>query len=172
VGDAAPPWEMLPGVDGKTYSLSDFRNAKAVVVIFACNHCPVVQACEDRIKQLAADFKDRGVAVAAISVSRFAQDSFEKMQARAQERGYNFPYLHDPSQNSGRRYGATATPQVFVLNGARKIVYMGAFDDSWEDAADVKEPFTRLAVEAVLAGKSPEITETRPVGCTIEYAPQ
>jgi peroxiredoxin len=170
VGDAAPVWEKLPGVDGKTHSLSDLKSAKAVVVIFSCNHCPVAQACEGRFKQLATDYKDRGVAVVAISVSRFAQDDFAKMQARAKEQGFNFPYLQDLSQDIGRKYGATNTPQVFVLNAERKIIYMGAFDDDWEDASAVKEPYTRLAVEAVLAGKAPDVTETRQVGCTIEYA--
>jgi peroxiredoxin len=139
-------------------------------VIFTCNHCPVAQACEDRFKQLTGDFKSRDVAVVAISVSRFAADDFPKMQARAKEREFNFPYLQDPSQEIGRKYGATNTPQVFVLNRERKIVYMGAFDDNWEFADEVQEPHARRAVEAVLAGKTPDVTETRPVGCSIEYA--
>ncbi len=172
VGDAAPAWEKLPGVDGKTYSLADFKDAHAVVIIFTCNHCPVAQACEDRFKQLASDFKDRKVAVVAISVSRFPQDDFEKMKQHAKDRGFNFPYVQDRSQEIGRKYGATNTPQVFVLNAERKIAYMGAFDDNWEDAGEVKEPYTRLAVEAVLAGKTAEVRETRQLGCTIEYAAQ
>jgi peroxiredoxin len=170
IGDAAPAWEKLPGVDGKEHSLSDLASAKAVVVIFTCNHCPVAQACEERIKKLTSDFKDQGVAVVAISVSRFPADDFPKMQARAKEQGFNFAYLHDASQEIGRKYGATNTPHVFVLNSERKIAYMGAFDDDWQDAENVKEPYTRWAVEAVLAGKTPEIAETRQQGCTIEYA--
>jgi peroxiredoxin len=170
IGDAAPAWEKLPGVDGKQHSLSDLSSSKAVVVIFTCNHCPVAQACEERIKQLTSDFKDKGVAVVAISVSRFPADDLPKMQARAKEQGYNFAYLQDASQEIGRKYGATNTPHVFVLNAERKIAYMGAFDDDWQDAESVKEPYTRWAVEAVLAGKTPEIAETRQQGCTIEYA--
>jgi len=170
VGDAAPAWEGLPGVDGKTNALADLKDAKAVVVIFSCNHCPVAQAYEERIQQLTKDFKDRGVKLVAISVSRFPQDDFAKMHAHAKERSFNFPYLQDLSQETGRRYGATNTPQVFVLNAEKKIVYMGAFDDAWDAPDEVKEPYTRLAVEAVLAGKTPEVQETRQVGCTIEYA--
>jgi peroxiredoxin len=170
VGDAAPAWEKLPGVDGKSHSLSDLKSAKAVVVIFTCNHCPVAQACEERFKKLTTDFKDRGVAVVAISVSQYDPDDLPHMQERAKEQGFNFAYLQDASQEIGRKYGASSTPHVFVLNGERKIAYMGALDDNWEDAAEVKEPYTRRAVEAVLAGKMPEVTETRQQGCTIEYA--
>ena len=169
IGDAAPAWEKLPGVDGKEHSLSDLKAAKAVVVIFTCNHCPVAQACEERIKQLAADFKGR-VAVVAISVSQYEPDDLPHMKERAKAEGFNFAYLRDGSQEIGRKFGASNTPHVFVLNGERKIAYMGAFDDAWEDAEAVKEPYTRRAVEAVLAGKTPEVTESRQQGCTIEYA--
>lgn len=170
IGDAAPHWENLPGVDGQTHALSDLKASKAVVVIFTCNHCPVAQAYEERFKQLTAAYRERGVAVVAISVSRFPADDFPHMQARAKEQGYNFAYLYDRSQEIGRRYGATNTPHVFVLNADRKIAYMGAFDDSWDDVDAVREPYVRLALDAVLAGKTPEITETRPIGCSIEYA--
>jgi peroxiredoxin len=170
VGDMAPTWEKLPGVDGKSHSLSDLAAAKAVVVIFTCNHCPVAQAYEERFKRLTADYRDRGVAVVAISVSRFPADDFPHMQQRAAEQGFNFAYLHDATQDIGRKFGATNTPQVFVLNAERKIAYMGAFDDSWDDADAVREPYVRWALEAVLSNKLPDITETRQIGCTIEYA--
>lgn len=172
IGDAAPSWENLPGVDGKSHALSELQASKAVVVIFTCNHCPVAQAYEERFKQLTAAYRDRGVAVVAISVSRFPADDLPHMQARANEQGYNFAYLHDRSQEIGRQYGATNTPHVFVLNADRKIAYMGAFDDSWDDVDAVREPYVRLALDAVLAGRTPEITETRPIGCSIEYAPK
>src|SRR5205823_4166231 len=114
------------------------------------------------------DYAAKGVAVVAISVSREPTDSLEKMKTRARERGFNFVYLQDPTQDIGRRYGATRTPQVFVLDGERKIAYMGAVDDD-NDARAAKKHFVRDTLDAVLAGKKPETTETRPRGCEIEW---
>jgi peroxiredoxin len=149
--------------------LADLKDAKAVVVIFTCNHCPVATGYQDRFVRLAKDYEGKGVAVVAISVSRDPGDSLEKMKARAREKGYNFPYLQAPSQAIGRRYGATRTPQLFVLDAERKIAYMGAMDDDNDDDA-AKKHYVRDALDAVLAGKKPEVTETRPRGCEIEWA--
>src|SRR5262245_9934037 len=115
VGDQAPAWADLAGVDDRKHSLADFKEAKAVVVIFTCNHCPVATAYQARFARLARDYQGRGVAIVAISVSRQADDSLEKMKARAKEQGYRFPYLQDLTQDTGRRYGTTRTPQLFVL---------------------------------------------------------
>jgi len=169
VGDAAPAWEGLRGVDGQLYSLAAWKDVPAVVVVFFANRCPVAEAYEQRLLQLTADFRDRGVRVIAVSVSHHASDRFEKMQQRAHERRWTVPYVQDLTQDIARKYGATTTSQVFLLNAERKIAYMGAIDDQWKDAAKVETPYLRDALTAVLAGKPVDIAETRPLGCEIEY---
>lgn len=167
-GDAAPVWRELAGVDGKVHSLADLKDAKAVVVTFTCNHCPIAQAYEARFVEFVKTYDAKGVKFVALSCSRLPQDGFAKMKERALDRKYNFPYLHDATQQTAKDYGATVTPHVFVLDGERKIAYMGAFDDSFE-VGKVETHYVRDAVEAVLAGKKPEIRETRQFGCGIEY---
>ncbi len=169
VGEVAPAWDGLRGVDGKLYSLKSFADAPAIVVVFYSNHCPVVEAYEARLKQLAAEFRPRGVEFVAVSVSHHAADGFEKMQQRAHERALKFPYLQDLTQDIARRYGVTTTSQVFLLNKDRKLAYMGAVDDQWKDAMKVETHYLRDALTAVLAAKPVEIGETRPVGCEIDY---
>jgi peroxiredoxin len=168
VGAAAPVWKDLGGVDGKRHSLSDIK-AKFIVFVFIANHCPVAAANEARFKQLAADYREKDVELIAISVSRFPSDRLEKMKERAEDAKFNFLYLHDPTQATGHQYGATATPQVFVLNADRQVSYMGAWDDSGRDASKVQRHYTREALDALLQGQPIEIRETRPVGCEIEY---
>ena len=157
------------GVEDKRHSLADCKS-KLVVLVFIANHCPVSAAYEERLKQLAVDYRERDVELVAISVSQLDSDRLDKMKERGKDSKFSFPYLQDASQAIGRRYGATMTPQVFVLNAERRIAYMGAFDDQWKDAAKVETHYTRAAIDALLAGKPPEIRETRPVGCAIEYA--
>lgn len=168
VGDAAPAWEDLEGVDGKTHSLSDIDNAKAIVVIFTCNHCPVAQAYEDRIIELTADYKDKEVEVVAINVNNMEDDKLPAMKKRAEEKGFEFAYLYDPSQEIGRAFGATVTPHAFVLDGEGKLVYAGAIDDNM-DLAEVQHRYLRDALDAVLAGSKPEVDSMKPVGCGIRY---
>ena len=168
LGQPAPDWKDLPSTDGRQRRLSDYANAKAVVLVFTCNHCPVAQAYENRLIELTSHFKDKGVAVVAISCSLERQDRMEKMKQRAKERGYNFDYLKDESQQVGRDYGATVTPHVFVLDQSRKIAYMGAIDDS-RNPEDVTEHYLRDAIAAVLAGQQPEVRETLQFGCAVVY---
>jgi peroxiredoxin/copper chaperone CopZ len=168
VGDEAPAWKGLIGIDGERHSLREYRDAKAVVVAFISNHCPVATAYEQRLVQFTSDYRDKGVRVVAINVSNLASDRLEPMKARAAKSGFNFPYLYDPSQQIGRQFGALATPQVFVLDGQRRITYMGAIDDN-QNPARVTKAYLSDAVEAVLAGREPEVTETRQFGCAIEY---
>lgn len=168
IGQAAPEWKDLPGVDGRRHALADLREARAVVVVFTCNHCPVAKAYEDRLIALAKQWKERRVEVVAISVSRVEADSLDAMRKRSQERGFPFASLQDLSQRTGQAYGALCTPHVFVLDARRRIAYMGAIDDSLH-ADRVKERYLTAALEAVLAGREPEITETKPVGCPIDY---
>jgi peroxiredoxin len=168
IGDPAPAWKNLPGVDGKNHSLADLANKRLVVVVFTCNSCPIACDYEDRIiafaKAHAAD-----VALVAINVNRVPEDSLEKMQERAKEKSFTFPYLYDASQQIAKDYGATFTPEFFVLSPERKIVYMGGMDDS-SDPAAIKHQYLEPAIQAALAGQTPEVTETVARGCRVRYA--
>src|SRR5687768_9142034 len=168
IGDAAPAFEKLAGTDDKPHSLADFKDAKAVVVVYTCNHCPVAQAYEDRLMAVQKEYQAKGVQVVAINVNNNEADKLEAMKERAGIKGFNYPYLYDASQKSAASYGASVTPHVFVLDGQRKIAYMGAVDDSMS-SGDVKQPYLREALDAVLAGKAPAVAETRQVGCGIQY---
>lgn len=172
VGDAAPAWENLPGTDGEKHSLADLKDAKAVVVVFTCNHCPVAVANEDRLNALAKDYAEKGVKLVAISVSTMDSDKLPKMKERAAEKGFPFAYLYDESQEIGRQFGASTTPEVFVLDGERKIAYMGGLDNNAMDATRASEHYVRNALDAVLAGKKVEKSETKAVGCGITYEPK
>lgn len=171
IGDAAIPFS-LPGVDGKTYSLADYGDKNAVAVIFSCNHCPYVLAWEGRLIAAQADYADRGVQVVAINANdatTHPTDSFDKMQTHAQEKGFNFPYLHDESQAVASAYGAERTPEIFLFDKAGKLVYHGTVDDNYEDPAAVSTSYFRDALDAVLTGTAPPVAETQPVGCTIKW---
>lgn len=168
VGDKAPAFAVLRGVDGKRHSLADYRKAKLLVIAFVANHCPMAKQYEPRMLAFQKKYAAKGVQFLAISSSRFPADGFTQMKARAKKSGYRFPYLHDPTQKTGRAYGATNTPHFFVLDGKRRVAYMGAFDDN-KDPAKVEEHSLRDAVDALLAGKKPEVAETRQFGCEIEY---
>jgi peroxiredoxin len=168
VGDAAPAWNNLEGVDGKQHSLGEHAGAKAVVVIFTCNHCPVAVAYEDRLVELANDYKDKGVEVVAINVSNMEADKLPAMKERAEEKGIKFDYIYDPSQEIAREYSAAVTPHVFLLDGERNVAYIGAIDDNM-DASKASKHFLRDAIDAVLAGSQPQTASTKPVGCGIRY---
>jgi len=170
VGDAAPSWLSVAGTDDKQHGLDDYKSAKVVVAVFTCNHCPVAQQYEDRLIQLQKDYQDKGVQVIALCVNTGDEDSLAAMKERATAKEFNFPYLSDPTQAAGRLYGAQKTPEAFVLDGNRKVVYMGAIDDSWADATTVKKPYLRNAIDAVLAGRTPDVQEMRATGCGIEYS--
>lgn len=168
VGDDAPAWSELDGVDGKQHSLEDLEGAKAVVVVFTCNHCPVAKAYEDRLVELTKDYKDKGVAVVAINVNNAEADKLPAMKVRAEEKDFPFAYLYDPSQEIGREFGATVTPHAFVLDGDSHVVYMGAIDDNM-NASKAEQKYVRDAVDAVLAGAAVETASTPPSGCGIRY---
>ena len=181
IGATAPDFS-LPGVDGNTYSLADFKDANILVVVFTCNHCPTAQAYEERIKQLAADYKDRGVAVAAIQPNDPAavrldelgytdlSDSLEDMKIRASDHAFNFPYLYDgETQATARAYGPAATPHVFIFDRDRKLRFCGRIDDH-ENPTKTKSHDTRDALDAPLAGKPVPVERTRTFGCSIKWA--
>ena len=170
IGDAAPAWSGLDGIDGKKHALSDLQNKDLVVVIFTCNSCPIAVDYEDRL--IAFTKKHSGpnskVAVVAINVNTIEADRLDKMKVRAKEKGFNFVYLYDPSQKIARAYGATYTPEFFVLNKQRKIAYLGAMDDN-SQAAKVKLHYLEDAMQATLKGARPAPGETLARGCRIRF---
>ena len=168
IGDKAPDWSGIVGIDDKEHGLADYKKAKAVVVVFTCNHCPVAVAYEDRLVALQKDYKNKGVQLVAINVNNIPADRLEPMKVRAKQKKFNFPYLYDSSQKSGKNYGAVKTPHVFLLDKDRKLVYVGAIDDSMKPDR-VKTRHLRDALDAVLAGKPVKKPETIAVGCGIQY---
>jgi peroxiredoxin len=164
----------LKNVDGDFVSLSDFEDAKGFVVIFTTNHCPYAVAYEDRIIELDNQFKAKGFPVIAInpnSAEAFPADSYDKMKVRAEEKGFTFPYLHDVNQDIYKEYGATKTPHVFVLSKEKKglkVAYVGAIDNNYKDASAADEHYVQDAVNSLLAGKTPETTFTKAIGCGIK----
>jgi peroxiredoxin len=162
----------LPGVDEQFYSLSSYADKNAVVVVFTCNHCPWAQAWEGRLIQIQAEYGPKGVQILAINANDAVThpgDSFEAMQQRAQEKGFNFPYLHDEEQAVAHAYGAERTPEVFVFDKAGILQYHGAVDDNADDPAAVQHAYLRDALDAVLAGQTPATAQTPPKGCTIKW---
>jgi peroxiredoxin len=171
IGDEAPAWKDLPGVDGKTHSLNDLKDKPIVVVVFTCNSCPYAVDYEDRINALAkAQAGETGkVRVVAINVNLVPADSLPKMLTRSKDKGFAFPYLYDETQEIAKAYGATRTPEFFVLDAQRKITYMGAMDDN-NTAEKVTKKYLEPAITAALAGKTPEVKETVAFGCNIRFA--
>ena len=170
IGDKAPAWKKLPGVDGKGLALSDLKKREVVVVVFTCNSCPYAVDYEERLIEFVKEHctKDSGVSLVAINVNKVEADLPAAMKKRAEEQKFNFPYLFDETQKIAKDYGAGFTPECFVLDRERKIVYMGAMDDS-PDATKVKRRYVEEAVVAALAGKLPEVKESVPIGCRIRF---
>ncbi len=182
IGDRAPDFS-LKGVDGKTYSLADFKEARVLMVMFLSNHCPSSHAAETRLLPLIAEMKTRGLAAVAINpnspealsigelgYSKYS-DSFEEMTLYSREQAYTFPYLYDgDTQKTAKAYGCLCTPQVFIFDRERCLRYMGRVDDShFADPAMVKSPDARNALEAMLSGKPVPVEVTRPIGCSTKW---
>jgi peroxiredoxin len=181
IGSPAPDFR-LPGVDGKTYRLETFRDAEILVVVFTCNHCPTAQAYESRIQQLATEYKDKKVALVAVSPNdpqavRLDElgysdlgDSFTDLKIRAKDRGFRFPYLYDgDDQKVSRAYGPVATPHVFIFDRQRKLRFVGRIDNS-EKPERATSQDTRNAIEALLAGKPVPVEKTKVFGCSIKWS--
>ena len=181
LGSSAPDFD-LQGVDRRNWKLKDFADAKALIVLFTCNHCPTAQYYEERVKQIVNDYRSRGVALVAISPNdpksvrldelgwTDLSDTFEEMKLRAKDREYNYPYLYDGDvETVSKAYGPVATPHVFVFDTARKLRYAGAIDDS-ERVAKVTKHYLRDALDAMLAGKEPAVGQTKVVGCSVKWA--
>ena len=164
VGAKAPEFKGLPGTDGKEYSLADMKDAKAVVVCFTCNRCPVSVAYEDRFVEFTKKYGEKGVKFVAINSNKSTED-LAAMKTRAEEKGFNFPYVYDESGKLATEYGARVTPHMFVLDAKGKVAYVGAFDDNQNKPS---KHYVADAVDAVLAGKAPETTKTKAFGCGIQ----
>jgi len=174
IGDTVPAWENLPGTDGRRHSWRDVAGSDLVVVVFTCNSCPYAVDYEDRINALvdrhppAAAGAAPRVAVVAINANPIAADALPAMQARAEARGFRFPYLFDEKQEVARGFGALRTPEFFLLDPRRRILYMGAMDDA-ADATKVRATYLDDAIAAALAGREVPVAETPPVGCMIRF---
>jgi len=180
IGSSAPDF-CLPGIDGHTHCLKDYASSKVLVIAFTCNHCPTAQLYESRIKQLAADYRERGVALVAIEPNNpnavrldemgytDVGDSFEEMKTRAAYRHFNFPYLYDgETQKISRAYGPTATPHLFIFDSERKLRYEGRVDNNpREPLVTVKD--ARNAIDALLANKPVPVAKTPSVGCSTKW---
>lgn len=182
IGAGAPDFS-LPGVDGKTHSLKDFATSKALVLVFTCNHCPDARAARGKVIKLHQDYKDKGVAVVAISGNddkalRLDEigysvygDSLKDMKSVAKEENYTFPYLYDgETQKATKAYGAVATPHVFVFDAGRKLRYHGRIDDARRSRKNIGTPYVREALDAVLAGEPVKTETTRAFGCSTKWS--
>lgn len=182
IGASAPDFK-LKGVDGKDWTLLDFKAAKILVVIFTCNHCPTAQAYEDRIIQLTNDYKSKAVAVVAISPNDPAaislseldytdlSDSFEEMKTRASQKKYNFPYLYDGTdQTVAKAYGPVATPHVFIFDQSRKLRFQGRIDNMEKPSKTPTIRDARNAIDALLKDQPLTTTSTKVFGCSIKWA--
>lgn len=171
IGSSAPDFN-LHGVDGRKYSLSSFKDRKALIVIFSCNHCPYVQAYENRMKQIQNDYKERGVVIVAINSNEdkgYPEDSYENMKKRAEEQKFNFLYLRDDDQSVARSYDATHTPEIFLFDNERKLAFHGKIDDNWQEPDKVQNHYLRNALDELLSGKEISVPETFTIGCTIKW---
>ena len=173
--NATAPDFNLPGVDGKNYSLADFADAKLLIIAFTCNHCPYVVGSEERILQLDADYTPRGVKLVCINsneTENHPTDSFDHMVAHAQEKGFQFPYLRDDSQEVALAYGALRTPHYYVFDEARKLRYTGRMDDNPRHPGKETTHELRDALDALLAGNEPPVALTNPIGCNVKWQGQ
>ncbi|MGD8317169.1 MAG: thioredoxin family protein [Myxococcales bacterium] len=171
LGTPAPPF-TLPGVHGKMHSLDSFADAKVLVVVFTCNHCPYAQAAENRLIELQKEYEPRGVRFVAINPNddeKYPDDSFEKMKKRAVEKGFNFPYLRDETQAIARAYDAACTPDIFVFDKDRKLIYNGRIDDNWKEPDQVNRHDLREVLDAALEGRKVDFEHVPSMGCSIKW---
>jgi peroxiredoxin len=182
IGAQAPNF-ALPGVDGKTHRLSEYRRAKILVIVFTCNHCPTAQAYEERIAKLAADYRDKGVTLVAISPNdpkavrldelgyTDLSDSLAEMKIRAKDKGFKYPYLYDGDKQAvSKAYGPMTTPHVFIFDSERKLRYVGRVDNNERHPDQVTSADARNAIEALLAGKPVPVETTKTFGCSIKWS--
>jgi peroxiredoxin len=162
----------LVGSDGRNYSLESFAGAKVLVVVFMCNHCPYVQAVWGRLNALQAKYAEAGVQFVGINPNKnpsYEEETLEKMAEYYQEYKMNFPYLMDETQDVARAYKAQCTPDIYVFDAERKLVYHGRIDDNWKDVSMVTHEELDSALSALLEGKRPNLAQTQSMGCSIKW---
>lgn len=182
IGSAAPDFN-LKNIDGKNYSLKNFSDAAVLAIVFTCNHCPTAQAYEDRIKALTANFKDKKVAVVAISSNdpkairldelgyTDLSDTYEEMKLRAKDKGYNFPYLYDgDNQVAALAYGPVATPHIFIFDKERKLRYTGRIDDVEKPTGTPKNRDAYNAIQELTGNRPVTVATTKTFGCSMKWA--
>jgi peroxiredoxin len=175
LGEAAPMATVkMKGVDGRELSIADVAGAKGTLVMFSCNHCPYVKAWEDRIASIGNGAPARGVGVIVINANdpeAYPEDDYAAMQKRAQEKGFEFPYVVDATSDVARAFGATRTPEVYLFDAAGKLAYRGAIDDNAQDAAKAQRRYLADAIDALAAGREVAERETKAIGCSIKFRP-
>lgn len=171
IGDKLAPFK-LPATDGKIYSSFDFADKHAFLIIVTCNHCKYARAYWKRLIALCEKYEEDNLGVVAINgndAGQYPEDSFEGMQRMSAQLGLPFPYLHDESQEYLKMLGATRTPEVFLFNSRRELVYHGAVDDSWDNENAVMQVYLEDAIEYCLDGLEVDYPEITPVGCSIKW---
>lgn len=181
IGSPAPDFS-LPGVDGKTYTLNSFRNAKILAVVFMCNHCPTSQAYEGRVIQMTRDYASKGVAFVAINPNHPSSlrldelgysdvgDSYEEMKTRAKDAGFNFPYLYDgDTETASKQYGPVSTPHIFIFDQNRRLRYNGRIDDTEDPKKTPHSEDARNAIDALLNNRKVTVTTTKVFGCSVKW---
>jgi peroxiredoxin len=171
LGSPCPDFR-LRAVDGTTVARDDFRDRPVLVVMFICNHCPYVQAVEDRIVALAREYGPKGVQLVGIcsnDSTSYPEDAPAKLLERWRRKGYGFPYLVDESQDVARAFDAVCTPDIYVYDRERRLAYHGRIDDDWKDASKVKRRELAAALDALLAGGRPAAGQLRSIGCSIKW---
>jgi peroxiredoxin len=175
LGEAAPMATVkMKSVDGRELSIADVAGAKGTLVMFSCNHCPYVKAWEDRIASIGNGAPARGVGVIVINANdpeAYPEDDYAAMQKRAQEKGFEFPYVVDATSDVARAFGATRTPEVYLFDAAGKLAYRGAIDDNAQDAAKAQRRYLADAIDALAAGREVAERETKAIGCSIKFRP-
>ena len=164
------PYFNLPDTSGKNLSIEDF-DSELLVIVFTCNHCPYAKAVEDRLIKLGKEYKNDVdfVLISSNDSENYPEDSPKKMAERHAEKGYPFPYLYDETQEVAKAYSAVCTPDIFLYNGDRKLEYRGRIDDNWQNPEQVEREELKMAIEAVLNGKTVDFEQKPSMGCNIKW---
>ena len=172
IGDAVPSGDVkMKNVDNSEVTLAGAMGPKGLLVVFSCNHCPWVQRWESRIVELGNTYRAKGIGVVAVNSNdtvEYPDDGFEHMQARAREKGYDFPYVVDATSGVARAFAASKTPEAFLFDAQGKLAYTGTIDDNAKDASAVTAAYLKDALEAVAAGKPVTAAKTKALGCSIK----
>ena len=170
IGSRAPDFRLM-ATDGNYYTLDELSNRSGIIVMFGCNHCPYVQAYEDRVMEIKKEF-EKDINVVVINSNddvKYPEDSFENMIKRSKVRKFNFLYLWDETQSVANAFDASHTPEIFLFDKELKLRYHGKIDDNWQEPENVKTRYLKDAVEEMIKGKEVSIPETFSIGCTIKW---